>query len=52
MLAAANVGGTLTVSDSTGSLTQTGVLTVGGHIVLHDLGVERDDHSDLGRPMR
>ena len=30
VLAASNVGGNLTVIDSTGSLTQTGVLTVGG----------------------
>ena len=44
ILAASTVGGNLTVTDSDGQPDPDRRADGGGHIVLHDLGVERDDH--------
>ena len=49
VLGASNVGGNLTVTDTVGNLTQTGGADGRRHVVVHDLGRERDDHADQHR---
>ncbi len=47
VLGTSTVGGALTVTDSFGNLTQTGILTV-TRLAVHRLGGERDDNARLG----